>query len=418
MRILNPRFFVAVAICSALVSNSCAQLQRVFGSGSDKIPEAVRLKGAVLIHTTQIFPSGPAGRVAQDYSLDQQLSVLFSNLEHILTAAGSSRSKVAHLNLYVVDIKDAAAVMSWVTSHYGDAVPSMSLISTPLPALNARVAADAVAARGGTPQKLVQDQTFHLVKRLPGGLPGLQQASLLSEHAIYISGMADTNVLPMATQKTLEKLGETLKQLHLAKENIIQLKAFFQPMTQSGVVLEAIQKFFQDQAPPTVLIEWDSPQPNPPIEIELIADATSLPASPERVAFSTPPGTTSTKVFSRVAEVDSDEVIYFSGLYGSRDAKATEQARELLHRIKGIAQRCDSDMEHLVKATYFVCDNPASEALNVVRPEFFNPARPPAASKAKVIGVGLSEKSLVIDMIAVPKGPVKARDHLPSTPAR
>ena len=41
-----------------------------------------------------------------------------------------------------------------------------------------------------------------------------------------------------------------------------------------------------------------------------------------------------------------------------------------------------SDLRHLVKATYYVTDEDASRALNELRPKFYDPARPPAASKA------------------------------------
>jgi hypothetical protein len=55
-----------------------------------------------------------------------------------------------------------------------------------------------------------------------------------------------------------------------------------------------------------------------------------------------------------------------------------------------------------VKATYYVSDDDASKQLNVIRPKFYDPQRPPAASKAIVPAVGVSERSITIDMIAVP----------------
>jgi enamine deaminase RidA (YjgF/YER057c/UK114 family) len=62
-----------------------------------------------------------------------------------------------------------------------------------------------------------------------------------------------------------------------------------------------------------------------------------------------------------------------------------------------------SDFEHLVKATYYVSDDLAGNKLNDIRPQFFNPLRPPAASKAKVRGVGVPDKTVTLDMIAVTK---------------
>jgi enamine deaminase RidA (YjgF/YER057c/UK114 family) len=121
------------------------------------------------------------------------------------------------------------------------------------------------------------------------------------------------------------------------------------------------------------------------------------------VTFLTPPGTTSTKVFSRVARVNHGKLIYISGLYGTKSSDAEGQVREIFGSLRQILERTGSDFEHLAKATYYVSDNDASNKLNDLRPEFYNPQRPPAASKAKVKGVGQPGKTVTMDMIAVTK---------------
>jgi hypothetical protein len=55
-----------------------------------------------------------------------------------------------------------------------------------------------------------------------------------------------------------------------------------------------------------------------------------------------------------------------------------------------------------VKATYYVSDDLAGNKLNDVRAEFFNPLGPPA-SKAKVRGMAVHDKTITVDMIAVTK---------------
>jgi enamine deaminase RidA (YjgF/YER057c/UK114 family) len=221
---------------------------------------------------------------------------------------------------------------------------------------------------------------------------------------IYVSGMADTNSLPDATRITLGKLMAAIGHLGLGKSDVVQLKAFFQPMSQAAVVRKAIADFFGGIAPPTVCVEWISPAPNPPIEIELIAagkpDSTN---DNESVVFLTPRGTTSTKVFSRVAKVNRGQLIFISGLYGMNAHDGEGEVREIFQSLGKILQRSGSDFEHLVKATYYVSDDVAGNKLNDIRPEFFNPVRPPAASKAKVRGVGVPGKTLTVDMIAVTK---------------
>ena len=219
---------------------------------------------------------------------------------------------------------------------------------------------------------------------------------------MYISGMADTNALPDATRKTLEKLMAALGQLGGKKADIIQLKAFLEPMSSMAAVRKEIVDYFGGSAPPVVLVEWISPSPNPPIEIEFIATARGdFSKETESVSFLTPPGTTSTKVFSRVARVNHGKLVYISGLYGMKSSDATGQVWEIFNSLGEILKQTGSDFEHLAKATYYVSDNDASNKLNDIRPEFFNPQRPPAASKAKVKSVGVPGKTVMVDMIAV-----------------
>src|SRR5882757_1834148 len=120
---------------------------------------------------------------------------------------------------------------------------------------------------------------------------------------IYVSGMADTNLLPEAARITLTKLMSALGHLGLDKSDVIQLKAFFQPMFEATVVRKAIVDFFGGTASSTGFVEWISFVPNPPIKIELIAvvkpDSTNQSDS---VIFLISPGTTFTKVFSCVAK--------------------------------------------------------------------------------------------------------------------
>ena len=62
-----------------------------------------------------------------------------------------------------------------------------------------------------------------------------------------------------------------------------------------------------------------------------------------------------------------------------------------------------SDIRHLAKASYFVCDADASRGFDVVRPIAFDPLRPPAASLVMVHGVGRAGRTLTMDVIAVGK---------------
>ena len=59
-------------------------------------------------------------------------------------------------------------------------------------------------------------------------------------------------------------------------------------------------------------------------------------------------------------------------------------------------------MRHLVKATYYVSDDDAARWIDRLRPRVYDPSRPPAASKIMVHGVGMPQRTMTVDMIAVP----------------
>jgi enamine deaminase RidA (YjgF/YER057c/UK114 family) len=148
-----------------------------------------------------------------------------------------------------------------------------------------------------------------------------------------------------------------------------------------------------------VFVEWDSTLP---IEIELIAAAPGGKKAADPVEYLTPPGMTASPVYCRVARVTAERYLYTGGLVSAKPGTGAEQVAGTFERLRGVLTDAGSDFNHLVKATYYVSDEDASAALNKLRPQFYDPKRPPAASKAKVAGTGVKERSLILDMIAVP----------------
>ena len=367
---------------------------------------AVIVDDVPLVHTAQLLPLDPHGKLVGEGDVAKQADQVLANLAQVLNfkAVESALADIIKLNVYLAEPEALPKVQRVLSRQFtGPIKPAVSFVVGALPEPGALVAMDAVAAAGRPtpprPAKRPKDSSS------PYFRAGISHATFLpAGPKLYISGMADTNDLAQATRKTLEKLVAALDHLGGGKSNIMQLKAFLQPMSQVALVRQEIVNFFNGNAPPTVFVEWISPSPNPPIEIELIANAKGdFSKEADSVTFLTPPGTTASKVFSRVARVNHGQLIYVSGLYGRQSQDAAGQIREIFHSLDGILKQGGSDFEHLVKATYYVSDNDASNKLNDIRPEFFNPNRPPAASKAKVKGVGLPGKSVTLDMIAVTK---------------
>jgi enamine deaminase RidA (YjgF/YER057c/UK114 family) len=356
-----------------------------------------------LVHTMQILAVDGEGALVANADARAQTERVLLSLGRMLEAAESELGWVVKLNIYISSSNSLDAVHGVLARQFpGASKPAASFVVTPLPIPGALVAMDAVTMT----RLQVRERNVKWIS-MPGEIErnGSNAAAVPSSGPlIYVSGMADTNGLPEATRITLGKLMSAIAHLGLGKSDVVQLKAFFQPMSEVAVVRKVIVDFFQSNAPPTVFVEWTSPAPNPPIEIELVAAGKASEANEsDSVEFLTPTGTTSTKVFSRVAKVNRGKLIYISGLYGVKARDADAEVREIFQSLGNILESSGSDFEHLVKATYYVSDDLAGNKLNDIRPQFFNPLRPPAASKAKVRGVGVPDKTVTLDMIAVTK---------------
>jgi len=81
------------------------------------------------------------------------------------------------------------------------------------------------------------------------------------------------------------------------------------------------------------------------------------------------------------------------------------QAVAVFQQLQEILSKVGSDMRHLVKGTYYVSDDDAARWVDRTRLRVFDPLRPPAASKLMVHGVGLSQRTMTVDMIAVEMKP-------------
>ena len=176
-----------------------------------------------------------------------------------------------------------------------------------------------------------------------------------------------------------------------------------QPMTSASraAIERAVSDFFGGKdVPPLSLVEWRS-GPNQPVEIELVA-ASRQPVD-VAIEYLTPPALKASPLFSRVARVNAGPLIYVSGIFGPSATTGAAQVEAIFDTLAAVLSETGSDFRHLAKATYYVSDEAARRALNDLRPRYFDPKRPPAASKAFVAGVGLEQRTVTLDMIAVPK---------------
>jgi enamine deaminase RidA (YjgF/YER057c/UK114 family) len=358
---------------------------------------AVVVGEAPLAHTAQLLPLDAKGNVVGKGEAAVQAEAVLDNLTAALGEARSGLDWVVKLNVYAARPEVVAEVRKVLARKFaGQAKPAASFVVGALAHPDALVAMDAVAVSALEPGEAVKLLSSPKLSR-PGGA---HAAVLPAGTRVYVSGQAEKGRdLAEATRRTLESLRATLTYLSLRDARVVQLKAFLRPMAGVGEVRKEMAKFFGEGAvPPLVFVEWSSTLP---IEIELIAWA-GRDRVEGGVEYLTPPGMQASPVFSRVARLGPGKTVYVSGLYAARARGAEEEVREVFAELGRLLEKSGSDFRHLAKATYYVSTEEASTRLNELRPKYYDPRRPPAASKAMVAGVGVEGRSLTLDMIAVP----------------
>lgn len=384
-------------ICITTVVHADPLIQRF---GSDATRCAVLVDDAALAHTGQLIASASATG-----SHDEEVRNVFVQLSTILDRLDASASDLVKINLYAVDEPTVALALRYLNTWCDNTdLPAVMHVITRLPEQRS-VALDAVfvARKSGN-----QAQTQHLVdlQRETDGVLGGSTVSVLPKgDVVYVSGQAEPGELAPATKSTLESLLATLRFLELERRDMVRLKCFLNPMSQVAVVEKEIANFFGNASVPAVsYVEWTS-SGSRPIEIECVAAA---PASEgdQTVSYATPPDMTTSPVYSRIARIHGDRRIYVSGLLAGEPGDAAEQIHSIFQQLIRQLKPTGSNLRHLAKATYYVSSADSSSQLNQIRPQYFDPTRPPAASKAMVRGIGSADASVVIDMIAAPESPL------------
>lgn len=389
----------AILVLASGVAIGQSGIERIEPNADSGAAKAVVITGPVpLVHTEMFLPIDERGELVGGDSVSGQTARVLENLRRVLEASASGFDRVARINVYAAQDDVIPAVESAFAETFAENAPAVTYVVGELAIPRALVAMDAIAvSETGTEGEMTVDGLFSRPRRT--------HASILPPgRAVYISGQAEPGeTLAEATRNTMESLRTTLDWLGLDLSHVVHVKTFMKPMTGVEEVDDTLDGFFEDGAiPPITHVEWTN---NTPIEIELIASAPegTAPQAEGPLSYLTPPGMTESPVFCRVTVIDSDRRIYVSGLTGEDTTSAETEVRTLYAELERILGLAGSDMNHLVKATYYCATDATSAALNQVRPDFYDPKRPPAASKALVRSTGRDGKSISVDMIAAGK---------------
>jgi enamine deaminase RidA (YjgF/YER057c/UK114 family) len=349
---------------------------------------AVAPAGATLAHTAQVFCTGEDGQVVAGGSAEQ-LARALSNLEAILKPAGASLDTAVRVSLYAATPEAATEGRRILDARLK--CPITAVVSG-LPQKGAVVALDAVAvaAAAANPPPTLDAAKVRL-------LPGTGQTA-------YISGMAAKGAnLAEATRATLGELDGMIRHLKADRKDVVHVKSFFRGVDGVPDARAELAKFFDGRPPPETWVEWTM---NAPVEIEMIvalsAAAENEKPAADTVSYHNPPPSKVSPVYSRLAIVHGGRMIYTSGPYAPEKVSDPEaETRLLLTALREVIRKAGGDFDHLVKATYYPATDATSTALNRIRPEFYDPKRPPAASKAPIRHTGAEGRALTLDLIAV-----------------
>jgi len=365
--------------------------------------QAVVVEGQPLVHTRQLLPVDQAGQVVDAGALDRQIEQVLNNLDAVLAASGSALNQLVRLNVYAITPDVVDQVREQLSKRLDPAVrPAITAVLTPMPRRGLLVAVDAVAVAAAQDQEVAQPVALKRCDAVAGDAQHADAAVLPAGGVAYLSGVPrESDVAVPAVAKAMATLMKTLELLQLSPAHVVQLKVFLRPASSAEDTLRELAKFFPGQmTPPVVFVEWVAV---PHVEIELIAQWPPTDAAAEPVQYFTPPDVRAAPTFSRVALVRGARHIYTSGLFAREEGNGESQVRDLFAQLETILAETGSDIRHLAKASYFVCDADASRGFDVVRPIAFDPLRPPAASLVMVHGVGRAGRTLTMDVIAVGK---------------
>ena len=388
---------MAVGECPAAQETAEPSIQYVPLDAPAGMSQAVIVDEMPLVHTRQLFAMDGEGNLVGEGSADQQIEQVLVNLEAVLKDSGSGLDKLIRLNVYALSNEAAARVRELLDERLDDAVrPVITSVLTPLPYRGALVAVDAIAGAADAGKAV----TVKRCESISGDDKCADAAVLPPGGIAYLSGDPEGfGLTTLPATKSMTRLMKTLGQLNLGPEHVVQVKVFVNPVTSAEDVLSEVQAFFPDQlTPPVVFVEWLA---SLPVEIEMIAQLPPSDKPAEGVEYFDPPEFRPSNAFSRVALMRAKRQIYISGLYASKPSRGELQADLLFGQLQEILTKTDSDMRHLIKATYYVSDDDAARWVDRTRPKIFDPTRPPAASKLMVHGVARPGLTMTVDMIAV-----------------
>ncbi|MEJ7693282.1 RidA family protein [Daejeonella sp.] len=392
MKVLIVLYALLASInAAAQIKIDQAMVQYVGSSVLRGSSDAVIVGNVPLVHTKQFLPLNGSGAIVGQGNVGSQLDQVFENISKSLKRSGSGADQIIKLNVFLTNTDLIPEVQSLISRKFNTGKkPSVTLAIGELAHPDALISIDAIAV-----SKLKSNRVRFTDTKVN---EEASSAILPAGPVVYVSGQAAKGDLAQATRTTLKQLSETLSSLGLTIKDVVQIKSFLTPMSSLNIVKKEFTDFFKGETiPPLVFVDWISA--DPVIEIELIASSPIQSAKGAQVEYITPPGMAPSPVYSKVSRLNYGKKVYLSGLYGVSSGNTDSEVNSLFGSMGSVLGASGSDFNNLLKATYYISNEQYSKSLGVLRPKYYDPKRPPAASKAMLKGIGLNGAGISVDMI-------------------
>lgn len=204
-----------------------------------------------LAFTDQVFPLDDNGNLSAPNDLKVRVTQVMNNLERALQAADTDLSKLLRLNVYLQKEEHSRPVREFIKELLPEgAFPAITLIVANQAREQVLVSMDGIAV---APMTSVTSRGVNLPfsKGLYEKTNRAAVAVLPAGRKVFIAGQAEPGKdLLEASDKTMQNLFATLAYIGASASDVVQVKAFINPIEDAAAVEEVIAAFFRGQQVP------------------------------------------------------------------------------------------------------------------------------------------------------------------------
>jgi enamine deaminase RidA (YjgF/YER057c/UK114 family) len=289
------------------------------------------------------------------------------------------RNEVVKIRAFVAgtgDMRRVQAIVSEVFTKKKKTLPVLSVVQAgSLPMDGAQVQMEAT---------LVEQKVQN-----PNGL------ALLSGQLVTRDGPLEVRVAPLA-EESLANLEAAAKAAGAGPESVLRVSCFLSSLTDASAVRAAVAKRFPRIQP--LLVQTQRAPAQTLVECEGVARLSTKPA--QDVVLLNPAGLAQSKSYSQVALVGAPRVVLAGAQLAFRYTEA--DARLAFERLEKTLNGANSTLKNTIFLNTYPLSTQLAALVRQVRPDFLDPARPPASTLLLFEGLPSMDGAFALEAVALP----------------